>query len=83
MEPMVMHGDGYGWGMGTGFLFMLFLWVVIVAGSVLLVRWIISSGGKKEQSGLSSEAPLDILKKRYARGDITREQYEQIKKDIS
>lgn len=35
-----------------------------------------------DQEGGQAETPLDVLKKRYARGEITKEEFEQIKKDI-
>jgi putative membrane protein len=79
----MMYWDGHGWGMGFGWLFMILFWILVIAGSAVLVRWIASYGEKKGQGSQSSETPLDILKKRYARGEISREQYEQMKKDIS
>lgn len=80
----MMHGDGYyGWGMGFGWILMVFFWVVVLAGSVLLVRWVASYGEKKGQGTAATETALDILKKRYARGEITREEYERMRKDIS
>jgi putative membrane protein len=80
---IMMHWDGYGWGMGFGWVFMILFWVLVVGGSVLLVRWIASYGEKKGRGPQSSETALDILKKRYARGEITRDDYERMKKEIS
>lgn len=77
-----MHWDGYGWGMGAGWIFMVLFWVITIAVSVLLIRWLISFGEKKGP-GAQAESALDILKKRYARGEITRDEYERMKKDIS
>jgi len=68
--------------MGFGWLFMILFWVLVIAGTVILARWIASSGDNKGQ-GQSSETPVDLLKKRYAKGEISRDQYEQMKKDIS
>ncbi len=85
-------GDGYrmtgpgmmGWGYGTmgwfGWFFMVIFWLVVIAGIVLLVRWLTVSG---KNSAQSSGTAIDILKKRYAKGEITKEEYEKIKKDIS
>lgn len=83
MEAVMMHWDGYGWGMGFGWLLMIFFWVLAIAASVLLVRRLISFGDRKGQGPQPSETALDILKKRYARGEISRDDYERIKKDIS
>ncbi len=74
-----------GWGMGTsgmwgGPIIMILVWALIIVGIVFLVRWVV-----RENRGDSpaSETPLEILKKRYARGEIDRAQYERIKEDIS
>lgn len=73
-----MMNNGSGWDMGWGMPFFgLFFWALIIAGIVFLVRWII---GHKE--GDVQTEPLDILRQRYARGEIDRETYERMKKDL-
>lgn len=71
------------WGLGGG-IFMLLFWGLIVVGAVLLIRWLMGagrvSGGVQPAAGLQS--PLEILKKRYAQGEINREQYESMKRDL-
>ena len=59
---------------------MILIWIIIFLGIVFLIK-IISSGGKKESGG-AEESALDILKKRYAKGEITREQFNQMKEDL-
>lgn len=54
---------------------MLLFWVAVIALIVFLVR---RTGG----SGSRSESATNILKKRYARGEITKEEYENMKKEI-
>ena len=71
-----MHGD-YGLGMGFGFGWLL--WIVIIIGIVYAATRILRAPGK---SG-NGETALDILNKRYARGEITREEFEKMKEDIS
>jgi len=75
-----MMGDwgGWGWGMGFGWIFMVLFWALIILGIVALARWLFVAGG----SGRSGQRPLDILKERYARGEINREQYEQMRRDL-
>lgn len=71
------HMDGWGYGaMGVGMLFMLLFWVLVVLGIVALVKWL--AGTRRE----TSEHPVDIVRARYAKGEITREQYEQLKRDL-
>ena len=74
----MMNGD-YSWGMGWGWPFFgPVFWILIIIGSVYFVRWLASSkeGGDRESS-------LDILKRRYARGEIDRETFERMKKDLA
>ena len=54
-----------------------FFWIVILVIGVLLLT-------KRNHNNiqLPIETPLDILKKRYAKGEINKEQFEQMKKDI-
>ena len=76
----MMHGD-YGWGMGYGFgwVFTILFWVLIILGVVYLVK-VIATGSKKDGKG---ETALEILNKRYAKGEITKEELEKMKSDIS
>ena len=63
-----------GFGMGFGFLFMILFWVAVV--------WLVISLINATQSSKKDEDALTILKKRYASGDITKEQYEETKKEL-
>lgn len=93
----VGRGYGYGWGMmgsgimggygaqGFGFnplgaILSLVFWALIIAGGVLLALWLVRGGvGRTTSSG---ESVLDILKTRYARGEITKEQFDAMKRDL-
>ena len=76
---MMRRGHGWMWGLGMGFgsLVMLAFWGVVIVGVILLIR---SVGGA--HGALWHETPLNLLKRRYAAGQITREQYEQMRKDL-
>ena len=71
---------GGGWGMGYGGPFMLLFWILVVVAIVLLVKWLAaqSSTGK----GSHDQSSLEILRERYARGEIDREEFEQKKRDL-
>ncbi len=80
---MVGNGMMYGYHYGMGWMLMtLVFWILLIAGVVLLVLWIVGKSSRGVRSA-PEESALDILKKRYARGEITREQYEEMKSDIS
>jgi putative membrane protein len=70
---------GAGDWMGGGFLFMLFFWVLIIVGAVVLVRSI----GNQKREGSVDKTPLEILKERYAKGEIDKKEYEEKKKELS
>ncbi|MGA2159056.1 MAG: SHOCT domain-containing protein [Dehalococcoidia bacterium] len=73
-------GDGMmGWW-GLGFVFFILFWVAVIWFIVWIVRRSTGRGGLG--MGMGSKSALDIAKERYARGEITKEQFEQIKKDI-
>jgi putative membrane protein len=67
---------GYGWGMGVGgWTLMVIFWVLVI----LVIFYLLRNIGAKPQGG---ETPLDILKKRYAKGEINREEFERMKEDL-
>jgi putative membrane protein len=75
----MMHwgwGD-HPWGWGMGILMILF-WVLIILGAVYLIKAIAGI----ERKGPRDESALDILGKRYARGEIDREEFEEKKRDL-
>lgn len=84
----MMGGFGLG-GMLFGGLLMLLFWVLVVVGAIWLVvtlaRGSQRSTGSPVSTGmpLGGETVLDVLKTRYAKGEITKEQFEQMKRDLS
>jgi len=73
----MMHwgNNGWQWGMGFGWPFMIFFWVLIILGIVYIIK-MIAGAAKKD------ETPLEILKRRYARGEITKDEYDRMKDDL-
>ncbi len=71
--PMMHYGFGYG-GM--------FMWIIFLIVIGLLIYFIVQAQKTKGQTPTQNESPLDILKRRYAKGEIAREEYERMKKDL-
>lgn len=69
-----MHYGGYG-GM--------YMWFIFLAIAVAVIYFVFKRDKRAERTMiLPDESPLDILKKRYARGEITKEEYDRLKRDI-
>lgn len=77
-------GSGYGpgmmgWGFGGFFgpILMVVFWMFVIMGAVYLVRYAFDP-----KRGVHQESALDMAKKRYARGEISKEEYEKLKEDL-
>ncbi len=70
-----MH-EGMGWWMVFGVILMVLFW----GGLITFAIWAIRRWTRHDSS--IKENPLDVAKERYARGEITKQQFEQIKKDL-
>ena len=76
-------GDGMGWWMLWGGLMMVFFWGAIIALAIWAVQSLGRSDDRPTQRGTTSPlTPLDIAKERYARGEITREQFEEVRRTL-
>ena len=73
----MFHGYGHGWGMAWGWIIGL---IVLVALIWIIVK-VASQNGKSLKD--REKTPLDILKQRYARGEIDKKEFEERKKDLS
>ncbi|MHB8731101.1 MAG: SHOCT domain-containing protein [bacterium] len=68
-------GSGWVWGaMFMGWISMLVVAAAVVAGIVLIAR---------AAARRPSETPVEILRKRYAAGDLTTEQFEAMKRNVA
>jgi putative membrane protein len=82
-----MMWDGYGgWGWGGwgfGLLHMLGFWILLIVAVMLIVRWLGGMSGRPDIGHAPHETALEVLKKRYARGEINKEEFESKKRDLS
>ena len=69
------NSPGWGWGIGMGFLWLLFFCAVLF----LTYRLVRGHDGRSS----TGKTPLDIAKDRYARGEISKKEFDQLKKDLS
>ncbi|MFZ3288632.1 MAG: SHOCT domain-containing protein [Telluria sp.] len=79
MMDMMNFGHG-AWMMGGMWPLSTLFLALIVVGVLLFVRWLSKRDGQGKKN--SDESPLDILKNRYAKGEIDRETFEKIRRDI-
>jgi putative membrane protein len=77
------YGHMRGWGMmngyGIGGVFMWLLFLILIG---VIIYFVVMVSKKKDETFTTRETPLEILKKRYAKGEIDKEIYEQMKKDL-
>ena len=76
-----MMWNGGSW-MFFGPLMMIVFIAVIVAVVVLMVRWLGGSGHGTAPHSPPGKAPLDILKERFARGEIDKEEFEERRRTL-
>jgi putative membrane protein len=79
---------GYEWGHGPGMMgwfgpiMMVVFWIAVIVGIILLIRWLVISTRGAASGARSEDAAMEILKRRYARGEINKAEFEEKKKDL-
>ena len=68
-------------GMEFWMIFNIIFWLLIIAGVIFLIIWAVNKTREVEQTA-KEESALDILKRRYAGGEINRKEFEEKKKDL-
>ncbi|NVM25525.1 MAG: SHOCT domain-containing protein [Desulfobacterales bacterium] len=76
-----MMGGGYGIGW-FGPIIMIAFWIAVIVGIVFLIRWLVLSTRATGHKAASEDSALEILKRRYARGEIGKEEFEEKKRDL-
>ena len=76
-----MMGFGMGFG-GLGILFMLIFWVVVIGLGVWLLANLFPKISTNTSPQNAPDSPVEILKRRYARGEISREEYERMRQEL-
>lgn len=89
---MMFWGNHMGFGV-WGLLFSAVLWIGIIALGVWLLARLFPTGGRSDTAETQSDppparaepqvTPLEILQRRYARGEIAKEEYETIRHDLT
>lgn len=64
---------------GGGWFMMILWWVVVIGLAVVAVKWLSQQRGEQPKE----DSALEILKRRYARGEISKEEFEEKKKDLT
>lgn len=78
----MMYDSGYGYGSGYdvwGFLFMVLMMLLVIVGVIVVVRYF----GRDMDSIQKQDTPMDLLKKRYAKGEIDKKEFDEKRKDLS
>jgi putative membrane protein len=79
----MMWGLGYGgWGSSMGWLgpvLMVAVWALIITGGGFFIRFLVRQG----QGRGHEDSALDLLKRRYAQGEISKEEYEEKRGDLT
>ncbi len=76
------HVSGWSWGLGMafGWIGMLAILSAVVLGGILLARWV--TDHPHMGSGIHAEDPREILRRRYAAGEIDQATYERMKREL-
>lgn len=75
---MMHYGSGYGFlGMFVGAAF----WILIIVGGILLAKWFLEQEASQATNG--GESAQEILKKRYAKGEMDKDEFEERKRTLN
>ena len=75
---MWQFGDGMWWWIIFGVLFMVIFW----GGLIALIVWTMTKLNRRGET-TQKHSLLDVVRERYAKGEISKDEFEQLKKDLS
>ncbi len=78
MMDMMSHWPGW-WMFSSMWFFSILFLLLVIVGVMFIARWLLDRNDKESPA---KESPLDILKRRYAQGEIDRDTFERMKRDI-
>jgi putative membrane protein len=87
MYPGMMGYGGYGYDHGYGMfpwwgIVMMLFWLLVIGGVIALVVWAVRNWRPSREATVGPSDALETLKQRYARGEITKEEYDRMKHDL-
>jgi putative membrane protein len=81
------YGSPGGWAAGpgpvAGMLAMLLFWTALIVGLTLLIRWLLRQPAGSADQPAAADDPLLILRRRYAAGEIDRDTFEQMDRELN
>lgn len=84
------HGYGmdpgmWGWGYLMGWFFPIIMaafWIAVIFAIIFLIRWLVTLGHRTNRVVRQQDSAMEILRMRYAKGEINKEEFEAKKKDL-
>lgn len=72
-----------GWSHGMGWfmhVLMIVSWIVVIVGIIVIFRWLVRPKSNRVKGGEPEDSALGLLKRRYAKGEIDKDEFEEKKK---
>lgn len=70
------------WGLGFGWIFMLLFWGLVIWAIIYLAQNISRTNRRSDHKDSHDDRSMNIIKERYARGEISKEEFDKMKKDL-
>jgi putative membrane protein len=89
-DPFSQHRYGmdpwtWEWGFHMGWFFLIIMaafWIAVILAIIFLIRWFVTSGRPGDRVARQQDSALEILRIRYAKGEINKEEFDEKKKDL-